>query len=110
VDTPAALKQRVGGSRHRAQRNPNELSRLLSENTASPARPSTAACRFWSRKGTPSSSLLTADRPTLGGISVRRPTLDDVFLSLTGRQIREEGRGSVRAPARDRAGAAECWR
>ena len=27
----------------------------------------------------------------LGGISVRRPTLDDVFLSLTGRQIREEG-------------------
>ena len=27
----------------------------------------------------------------LGGISVRRPTLDDVFLSLTGRQIRDEG-------------------
>jgi hypothetical protein len=35
--------------------------------------------------------LLTTDRPKLGGISVRRPTLDDVFLSLTGRQIREEG-------------------
>ena len=35
--------------------------------------------------------LLTTDRPVLGGISVRRPTLDDVFLSLTGRQIRGEG-------------------
>jgi hypothetical protein len=34
---------------------------------------------------------LTGDRPPLAGISVRRPTLDDVFLSLTGRQIRAEG-------------------
>jgi len=35
--------------------------------------------------------LTAADRPALEGISVRRPTLDDVFLSLTGRQIRAEG-------------------
>jgi len=28
--------------------------------------------------------LLGDDRPALDGISVRRPTLDDVFLSLTG--------------------------
>ena len=35
-------------------------------------------------------TLLTEDRPRLEGISVRRPTLEDVFLSLTGRQIRDE--------------------
>ena len=50
--------------------------------------------------------LLTEDRPRLDGISVRRPTLEDVFLALTGRQIRDEtARGNVdrmRALARRR--------
>ena len=27
---------------------------------------------------------------TLAGIEVRRPTLDDVFLSLTGRELRDQ--------------------
>jgi ABC-2 type transport system ATP-binding protein len=50
--------------------------------------------------------LLTEDRPRLQGISVRRPTLDDVFLALTGRQIRDENARSnverMRALARRR--------
>ena len=39
---------------------------------------------------------------------MRRPTLDDVFLSLTGRQIRAEGaEGQRRAPARHGRGGAD---
>ena len=58
LDTPAALKQR----RRQGSRSPRAATIRTScraccrKNTASPARPSTAACRFWSRKGTPSSS------------------------------------------------------
>ncbi len=93
LDTPAALKQRVGKDLVTARSdNPNELSRLLSEKYGITSTPVDGGLSFLVEEGDAFIvKLLTADRPTLGGISVRRPTLDDVFLSLTGRQIREEG-------------------
>ena len=93
LDTPAALKQRVGKDLVTARSdNPNELARLLSEKYGITSTPVDGGLSFLVEEGDAFIvKLLTADRPTLGGISVRRPTLDDVFLSLTGRQIREEG-------------------
>jgi len=44
--------------------------------------------------------LVSEVRLPLSGISVRRPTLDDVFLSLTGRQIRDESVNGTRAALR----------
>ncbi len=50
--------------------------------------------------------LVSEARVALTGIAVRRPTLDDVFLALTGRQIRngngDAGRDTMRAMARRR--------
>jgi ABC-2 type transport system ATP-binding protein len=43
----------------------------------------------------------------LDGVEVRRPTLDDVFLSLTGRSLRDEpgdGAAAARAAATEPAG------
>jgi len=51
-------------------------------------------------------SLVGQTKARISGIAVRRPTLDDVFLALTGRQIRAEGgdgsRDAMRAMARRR--------
>jgi ABC-2 type transport system ATP-binding protein len=101
LDTPAALKQRVGKDLVTARSaDPEALARLLSEKYGITSTPADDGLSFLVEEGDAFIvKLLTTDRPALGGISVRRPTLDDVFLSLTGRQIREEGaRGPVRPP------------
>jgi ABC-2 type transport system ATP-binding protein len=57
LDTPAALKQRVGKDLVTARSdNPTSSRDCCRKNTGSPARPTTAACRSWSRKATRSSS------------------------------------------------------
>jgi ABC-2 type transport system ATP-binding protein len=93
LDTPAALKQRVGKDLVAARTtDPTGLSKLLSEKYGLASTPAEGGLTFLVEQGDAFIvKLLTADRPPLEGISVRRPTLDDVFLSLTGRQIRAEG-------------------
>jgi ABC-2 type transport system ATP-binding protein len=94
LDTPAALKQRVGKDQIAARTaDPAGLARLLSEKYGLTSTPTDGGLTFLVEEGDAFIvKLLTApDRPPLEGISVRRPTLDDVFLSLTGRQIRVEG-------------------
>jgi ABC-2 type transport system ATP-binding protein len=94
LDTPAALKQRVGKDQIAARTaDPAGLARLLTEKYGLTSTPADGGLTFLVAEGDAFIvKLLTApDRPPLEGISVRRPTLDDVFLSLTGRQIRAEG-------------------
>jgi ABC-2 type transport system ATP-binding protein len=94
LDTPAALKQRVGKDQIAARTaDPAGLARLLSEKYGLQSTAADGGLTFLVAEGDAFIvKLLTApDRPPLEGISVRRPTLDDVFLSLTGRQIRAEG-------------------
>jgi ABC-2 type transport system ATP-binding protein len=93
LDTPAALKQRVGKDLITARTtDPAALARLLLEKYGLDSTVADGGLTFLVEEGDAFIvKLLTADRPPLEGISVRRPTLDDVFLSLTGRQIRAEG-------------------
>jgi ABC-2 type transport system ATP-binding protein len=93
LDTPAALKQRVGKDMVTARSaDPETLAGLLRDKYGIESMPNDGGLSFLVPEGDAFIvKLLTADRPPLQGISVRRPTLDDVFLSLTGRQIRAEG-------------------
>jgi ABC-2 type transport system ATP-binding protein len=93
LDTPAVLKQRVGKDLVTARSGePEALARLLTEKYGLASTPADGGLTFLVEEGDAFIvKLLTTDRPPLQGISVRRPTLDDVFLSLTGRQIRVEG-------------------
>jgi ABC-2 type transport system ATP-binding protein len=93
LDTPAVLKQRVGKDLVAARSvEPEALARLLTEKYGLTSTPAEGGLTFMVEEGDAFIvKLLTTDRPPLQGISVRRPTLDDVFLSLTGRQIRAEG-------------------
>jgi ABC-2 type transport system ATP-binding protein len=93
LDTPAVLKQGVGKDMVSARSaDPEALARLLREKYGIESVPAEGGLTFLVAEGDAFIvKLLTADRPALQGISVRRPTLDDVFLSLTGRQIRAEG-------------------
>jgi ABC-2 type transport system ATP-binding protein len=102
LDTPAALKRAVGKDLVSARTaDPAGLARLLQEKYGVASTPSEGGLSFMVEGGDAFIvKLLTTDRPALEGISVRRPTLDDVFLSLTGRQIRAEGAESNMARVR----------
>jgi ABC-2 type transport system ATP-binding protein len=91
--TPEALKQRVGKDLVQARTgDPEALTRLLQEKYGLAATRTDEGLSFLVDQGDAFVvKLLTEDRPRLEGISVRRPTLDDVFMALTGRQIRDEG-------------------
>jgi ABC-2 type transport system ATP-binding protein len=93
LDTPAALKRAVGKDLVVARSaDPAALGRLLQDKYGVASSPSEGGLTFMVEGGDAFIvKLLTTDRPPLEGISVRRPTLDDVFLNLTGRQIRAEG-------------------
>ena len=94
LDTPAALKQGVGkdmvvGAHRRARgagaaaaRKVRHRKRPRRRRADVPGRRGRCLHRRAAHRATGRRSQ---------GISVRRPTLDDVFLSLTGRQIRVEG-------------------
>jgi ABC-2 type transport system ATP-binding protein len=105
---PDALKGRVGKDLVQARTAaPEPLAALLAERYGVTASRTAEGLSFAVEDGEGFVvRLLTEHRPPLQGIAVRRPTLDDVFLSLTGRQIRDEaGEGSLarmRAIARRR--------
>jgi ABC-2 type transport system ATP-binding protein len=90
--TPEALKQRVGKDLVQARTGDAEaLSRLLRDKyQLQPDRTEEGVSFLVEHGDAFVVKLLTEDRPRLEGISVRRPTLEDVFLALTGRQIRSE--------------------
>ena len=94
LDTPAALKQRVGKDLVTARSaDPEALARAAVREVRHHQHAGRRRAVVPGRGGRRlhRQAADRRDRPALGGISVRRPTLDDVFLSLTGRQIREEG-------------------
>jgi ABC-2 type transport system ATP-binding protein len=90
--TPESLKQRVGRDLVQARTGDAEaLVGLLRTKYQLEASRTEEGVSFLVEHGDAFVvKLLTEDRPRLEGISVRRPTLEDVFLALTGRQIREE--------------------
>jgi ABC-2 type transport system ATP-binding protein len=90
--TPEALKKQLGKDLVTARTvDPEPLARLLRERYGLDATRAEGGLTFLVEQGDAFVvKLLTEDRPRLEGISVRRPTLEDVFLSLTGRQIRDE--------------------
>jgi ABC-2 type transport system ATP-binding protein len=97
LDTPDALKSAVGGdlitiATRDGQGAANEIRRRFG---LSP-RVSDGAVSFQVQAGEAFLPELVRglDRP-LEAISLRRPTLDDVFLHLTGHEIRDEGRGET---------------
>ena len=102
LDTPAALKAAVGKDLVSARTaDPGGLAALLQDKYGVASTPSEGGLTFLVEGGDAFIvKLLTTDRPALDGISVRRPTLDDVFLSLTGRQIRAEAAESNMAKVR----------
>src|SRR6185503_15073201 len=102
LDTPAALKAAVGKDLVSARTADRAgLATLLQDKYGVASTPSDDGLSFMVEGGDAFIvKLLTTDRPPLQGISVRRPTLDDVFLSLTGRQIRAEGAESNMARVR----------
>jgi ABC-2 type transport system ATP-binding protein len=108
LDTPEALKQTVGKDLVQARTaDPEGLERLLIEKYGlAPARTDDGLSFAVDHGDAFVVKLLTEDRPRLFGISVRQPTLDDVFLALTGREIRDEngraGLDRLRAMARRR--------
>jgi ABC-2 type transport system ATP-binding protein len=96
--TPGELKQRVGKDLVQVRTaDPAAVERLLRDKHGLSATRTDEGLSFLVAQGDAFVvKLLTEDRPALQGISVRRPTLDDVFLALTGRQIREEaGRSNL---------------
>jgi ABC-2 type transport system ATP-binding protein len=106
--TPEELKRKVGKDVVTVRTNaPEPLRRLLEEQHGIIPEPTEDGLSFRVEEGEAFIVELVADaRVRLSGIAVHRPTLDDVFLALTGRQIREEnGHGSkeaMRALARRR--------
>jgi ABC-2 type transport system ATP-binding protein len=105
MDTPANLKKMVGGDVI-TLRTPylGEVKKFIEERFNLPAQEYGESLQLEVAGG---ESFIPALAGQLGSridsISLRRPTLDDVFLKLTGRDIREEtadGWGSVRAHMR----------
>ena len=97
LDTPANLKARVGGD-------------VVVLRTSDNARAARDIDERWGRTATVSGNELRLEvergdefipelvrgiTPRVESISVNRPTLDDVFMKLTGRAIREQEAGSV---------------
>ena len=99
---------------------PDELKRLVGADTVESPRRTTLAARAWSRfPGGPGRSTWSFRRGRRGpgrpahrvagvpvsNVHVHRPTLDDVFLHFTGRQIREDHAEHVMPLRHARAGA-----
>jgi len=92
LDTPAALKRRVGNDLVQVRSDrPDEVIALLKETYEIAATRTSEGVSFGVEDGEAFIvKLLTQHRLPLNGIGVHRPTLDDVFMALTGHQIRDE--------------------
>ncbi len=95
LDTPEALKQMVGGDVITLQTdNPEAAAAELREKHNIEAKVEGESIYFEVENGDKFIPKLVREfKGELQGVSMRRPTLDDVFLKLTGREIREEAGG-----------------
>ncbi len=97
LDTPDALKQMVGGDVITLTTDNTEAAIAeLKEKHNIEAKADGGGIHFEVQNGEKFIPTLVKEFESgLEGISMRRPTLDDVFLKLTGREIREEAGGEV---------------
>jgi len=95
LDTPDALKRMVGGDVITLKTdNPEAAVTELKEQHDIEAQLGGEGIFFEVQNGEEFIPTLVKNfRSGLYSISMRRPTLDDVFMKLTGREIREEGGG-----------------
>jgi ABC-2 type transport system ATP-binding protein len=92
LDTPGGLKEQVGGDIITIRTDDDEtMEREISDRYHVTVRRDAAGLHFEVGEGeTFIPELLQALPGRVRAVSVRRPTLDDAFLKLTGREIREE--------------------
>ncbi len=110
VDSPDELKRKVGKDVVTVRTDePDTMDQFLRERHGiTPDRTDDGLCFRVDNGETFVVELIRETRVRLTGIAVRRPTLDDVFMALTGRQIRVESnenggnRHAMRAMARRR--------
>ena len=91
LDTPANLKRQLGGDIVRIESSQNDaLRKELEHKLGTPVRQEGNALQFEVADGAKFlPRLLQEVRTKVEAVELRKPTLDDVFLSLTGRNIRE---------------------
>ena len=91
LDTPSALKRMVGGDVITLQTDdPEEAVTELKEKHSIEAKMDSGGIHFEVPNGEKFIPTLVREfKGGLQGVSLRRPTLDDVFIKLTGREIRE---------------------
>jgi ABC-2 type transport system ATP-binding protein len=97
VDTPARLKAMVGGDVVVLRTSDNaRAARDIEERWGRTAAVSGGELRLEVERGDEFvPEVVRSIAPRVESISVNRPTLDDVFMKLTGRAIREQEAGSV---------------
>lgn len=105
IDTPLNLKKQVGGDVMSVCTGDNlAAAKQLKERLNVEAIPDDGNLRFEVREGDKFiPKMIAALDVTVDSVQMRRPTLDDVFLNLTGRAIREEeasARDQLRSHAR----------
>ncbi len=102
LDTPVNLKKEVGADRVELTTNDNgQMVRLLAENFQVGATEREGRLVLEVDQADRFVPRLLSELPSLGGgrlrvetLQIRQPSLEDVFLKLTGRLIREEDEGS----------------
>jgi ABC-2 type transport system ATP-binding protein len=92
LDTPANLKRQLGGDIVRIESNQRDaLREELEHKLGTPVRQEGNALQFEVTDGAKFLPRLLQEVQTkVEAVELRKPTLDDVFLSLTGRNIRKE--------------------
>src|SRR6195952_1222058 len=98
LDTPAALKAQVGADRVRIETEDDEAAiAALAEHFEIEANPSEGAVVFFVPSGEHFVPRLFAELGVaIRSVSVSRPSLDDVFMTYTGRTIRDAESGDTR--------------
>jgi ABC-2 type transport system ATP-binding protein len=97
LDTPTGLKGRLGGDVVTVSAENNEaLAGEIKERFEIDTRPENDGLEFRVEHGDQFVPMLFSRLTTpIQTVSVRRPTLDDVFVELTGHQIRDTGAGEA---------------
>jgi ABC-2 type transport system ATP-binding protein len=90
IDTPAALKRRIGGDTVIVAGDP-DLGRDLAARYGVEVKPADGTFHFQVDGGAEFVPRLVLDfKGRIQSVQVKQPSLDDVFLQVTGRAIREE--------------------
>jgi ABC-2 type transport system ATP-binding protein len=97
LDTPAALKAMLGGDVITLRTSDNALARTeITERWGLPVVETGGELRLEVERGDEFvPELVRAITPRVEAIGVSRPTLDDVFIKVTGRGIREQEASAV---------------